>query len=210
MLCCILTLFSGCKEDEENPLRFYNSEYEVPMGGRRYLGLESGNGDYSLEVKDTRIASAGTETGWSGVPAGRMIYVTGILTGQTYLTVTDNATQETCTLPIKVVDNYEDIKLLRSYLSNLPNGDANLLPGISDIFLINNHARDAYFFKQGEQTAFSSGLTLITRGSYKLEKEEGNNEKAILTLTFSEDVATPISNHKFILWGNAYVGIFLK
>ena len=63
MLCCILTLFSGCKEDEENPLRFYNSEYEVPMGGRRYLGLESGNGDYSLEVKDTRIASAGTETG---------------------------------------------------------------------------------------------------------------------------------------------------
>lgn len=62
MLCCILTLFSGCKEDEENPLRFYNSEYEVPMGGRRYLGLESGNGDYSLEVKDTRIASAGTET----------------------------------------------------------------------------------------------------------------------------------------------------
>ena len=114
MLCCILTLFSGCKEDEENPLRFYNSEYEVPMGGRRYLGLESGNGDYSLEVKDTRIASAGTETGWTGVPAGRMIYVTGILTGQTYLTVTDNATQETCTLPIKVVDNYEDIKLLRS------------------------------------------------------------------------------------------------
>jgi hypothetical protein len=97
------------------------------------------------------------------------------------------------------------MELLRSYLSNLPNGDANLLPGISDIFLINNHARDAYFFKQGEQTAFSSGLTLITRGSYKLEKEEGNNEKAILTLTFSEDVATPISNHKFILWGNAYV-----
>ncbi len=41
------------------------------------------------------------------VPDGRAIYVTGILTGTTYLTVTDNATQETCTLPIKVVDNYE-------------------------------------------------------------------------------------------------------
>lgn len=68
MLCCILTLLSGCKDDDDNPLRFYNSEYEVPMGGRRYLGLESGNGDYSLAVKDTRIASAGTETGWSGVP----------------------------------------------------------------------------------------------------------------------------------------------
>ena len=34
----------GCKDDDDNPLRFYNSEYEVPMGGRRYLGLESGNG----------------------------------------------------------------------------------------------------------------------------------------------------------------------
>lgn len=42
MLCCILTLLSGCKDDDDNPLRFYNSEYEVPMGGRRYLGLESG------------------------------------------------------------------------------------------------------------------------------------------------------------------------
>ena len=49
-----------------------------------------------------------------------MIYVTGILTGTTYLTVTDNATQETCTLPIKVVDNYENMELLRSYLSNFP------------------------------------------------------------------------------------------
>ena len=205
MLCCILTLLSGCKDDDDNPLRFYNGEYEVPMGGRRYLGLESGNGDYSLAMKDTRIASAGTETGWSGVPAGRMIYVTGILTGTTYLTVTDNATQESCTLPIKVVDNYENIELLRSYLSNLPNGDANLLPGISDIFLINNHARDAYFFKQGEQTAFSSGLELITQGNYKLEKEEGDDEKVTLTLTFSEDMATPVSDHKFIIWGNSYL-----
>lgn len=29
MLCCILTLLSGCKDDDDNPLRFYNSEYEV-------------------------------------------------------------------------------------------------------------------------------------------------------------------------------------
>lgn len=31
MLCCILTLLSGCKDDDDNPLRFYNSEYEVPL-----------------------------------------------------------------------------------------------------------------------------------------------------------------------------------
>lgn len=204
-LCCLFTLLSSCKDEDNNPLRFYDSEYEVPMGGRRYLGIESGNGDYLLEITEKGIASAGTETGWTGVPAGRMIYVTGILTGKTTLKVTDKATMETCTLPIKVVDNYEDFRLSRNNLSMLPNGDPNLLPGISDIFLINNYARDVYFFKQGEQTAFSSGLELITQGKYKLEKEEGDNEKATLTLKFSEDAATPASEHKFILYGNPYL-----
>lgn len=97
ILFCILLLWSACKEDADAPLRFYDSKYEVPMGGRRYLGIESGNGDYSLEIGNAHIASAGTEIGWSGVPAGCQIYVTGILTGSTYLKVTDNATQETCT-----------------------------------------------------------------------------------------------------------------
>ena len=63
-LCCILTLLSACKDDNNSPLRFYNDTYEVPMGGIRYLGLESGNGDYSLEVKDQRLVSAQVEQGW--------------------------------------------------------------------------------------------------------------------------------------------------
>ena len=58
MLCCILTLFSGCKEDEENPLRFYNSEYEVPMGGRRYLGLEIGRRNDLAHVKASFVGAA--------------------------------------------------------------------------------------------------------------------------------------------------------
>ena len=122
------------------------------MGGRRYLGIESGNGDYSLEIGNPRIASAGIESGWSGVPAGRMIYISGILTGSTYLKVTDNATQETLTLPIKVVDYYEDLNLIHGSSSLRPNGDENLLPGVDDIFLVSNAARDAYFFKQGQRT----------------------------------------------------------
>ena len=50
ILFCILILWSACKDDADAPLRFYDSKYEVPMGGRRYLGIESGNGDYSLEI----------------------------------------------------------------------------------------------------------------------------------------------------------------
>lgn len=200
ILFCILLLWSACEEDAHAPLRFYDSKYEVPMGGRRYLGIESGNGDYSLEIGNSLIATAGTENGWTGVPAGCQIYVSGILTGSTYVKVTDNATQETCTLPIKVVDNYEDINLIRSSIR--PNEDKNLLPGIDDVFLINNASRDAYFFKQGQQTAFSSGLELITKGKYALE--QGTDDQLTLSLTFSLD-ETPASEHRFILWGNSYL-----
>ena len=103
-------------------------------------------------------------------------------------------------LPIKVVDNYEDINLIRNSIR--PNIDKNLLPGIDDIFLISNAARDAYFFKQGKQTAFSSGLELITKGSYALE--QGTEDRLTLSLTFSLDAAPP-SEHKFILWGTPYL-----
>ena len=122
--------------------------------------------------------------------------------GSTYLKVTDNATQETLTLPIKVVDYYEDLNLIHGSSSLRPNGDENLLPGVDDIFLVSNAARDAYFFKQGQRTAFSSGLELITKGTYALKQEEDN--KATLTLTFSLD-ASPATEHHFTVWGNAYL-----
>ena len=130
-----------------------------------------------------------------------MIYISGILTGSTYLKVTDNATQETLTLPIKVVDYYEDLNLIHGSSSLRPNGDENLLPGVDDIFLVSNAARDAYFFKQGQRTAFSSGLELITKGTYALKQEDEN--KATLTLTFSLD-ASPATEHHFTVWGNTY------
>lgn len=171
LMCCIL-LLSACQEDANNPLRFYNNVYEVPMGGTRYLGLESGNGDYDLSISDQRIASAQSESGWT-TPGGSAIYVRGILTGKTYLTVTDKATQESCVIEIKVVDNYQNLRLLRGSTHLSPDGSASILPGVSDIFLINNSARDAYFFKQGVQTAFSSGLELIAKGSYEIQLLDG-------------------------------------
>ena len=98
------------------------------MGGRRYLGIESGNGDYSLEIGNPPSQVPESKAAGAEVPAGRMIYISGILTGSTYLKVTDNATQETLTLPIKVVDYYEDLNLIHGSSSLRPNGDENLLP----------------------------------------------------------------------------------
>lgn len=229
LMCCIL-LLSACQEDANNPLRFYNNVYEVPMGGTRYLGLESGNGDYDLSISDQRIASAQSESGWT-TPGGSAIYVRGILTGKTYLTVTDKATQESCVIEIKVVDNYQNLRLLRGSTHLSPDGSASILPGVSDIFLINNSARDAYFFKQGVQTAFSSGLELIAKGSYEIQLldeevgggesrngelangqslnnqslNESNNEKAMITLTYAANPNVQPTRHKFIMWANSYI-----
>ena len=60
----------SCHDDDPAPLRFYDNYYEVSMGGKRHLGIESGNGNYSVEIADTRIATAGVEYGWTGVPNG--------------------------------------------------------------------------------------------------------------------------------------------
>lgn len=65
-LCCIIILLSACnKTTMTTRYVFINDTYEVPIGGIRYLGLESGNGDYSLEVEDQRLISAQVEHGWS-------------------------------------------------------------------------------------------------------------------------------------------------
>ena len=69
----IILIFSAvytisCHDDDPAPLRFYDNYYEVPMGGKRHLGIESGNGNYSVEIADTRIATAGVEYGGREFP----------------------------------------------------------------------------------------------------------------------------------------------
>lgn len=181
LLLLVLPVLSAvsCKDDADAPLRFYESYYEVPMGGIRYLGLESGNGDYSVEVADQRFASAGTDKGWTGVPGGTTIYVRGILTGTTALQVTDYATGESQTLTIKVTDNYQCLRLHHKE----DNKEIAALEGIDCLFLIDNaNSREAYLFKQGPQTALTQGLELKAKGTYTSEKE--GQDTYLLTLTF--------------------------
>lgn len=154
-LFCLLASLNACKDEDNQPLEFYDSYYEVPMGGIRYIGPKSGNGDYNLEMEHTQIAAAGIEKGWSGVPNGTNIYVRGYLTGKTRLRVTDYATSESCVLNIKVVDNYEALQLLPAdYLGEEGITTPQPLQGVDFIFLINTPSREAYFFERGEQTGF--------------------------------------------------------
>ena len=61
ILFCILILYGvPVKTMPMPPCGFTTANTKCPWDGRRYLGLESGNGDYSLgSRKITRIASAG-------------------------------------------------------------------------------------------------------------------------------------------------------
>lgn len=204
-LLCSLAFLGSCKEDDPYPLRFYQDSYEVPMNGIRYVGLESGNGDYSVEIGNPQVAIAGVQKGWSAT-GGSLIYVQGVLTGNTQLKVTDNVTLESKVLNIKVVDSYECLRIGTVKDPEAPQGQERLLEGIDYIFLVNNTAeRKAYFFKQGVQTMLSSGLDLVGEGKYTLEREDNpEDENALLKLYYSNDAAQAMEQ-SFTLYGNAYI-----
>ena len=151
----ITALFSSC-EEENAGLRFYEDSYEVAMGRIRYLGIESGNGDYTLEMENPLVALAGVEHGWTAIPKGNAIYVKGLLTGSTRLTVTDTATGENRVLSIKVTDYYETLRQDSTGLY---------------FFLVNNEAHDLYVFTRGEASLTGSDLRLASTGRYDITRE---------------------------------------
>lgn len=150
-----LALFTSC-EEENAKLRFYEDSYEVAMNRIRYLGIESGNGDYTLEVENPLIALADVEHGWTAMPKGNAIYVKGLLTGSTNLTVTDNATGENRVLTIKVTDYYETLRQDSTDLY---------------FFLVDNEAHDLYVCTRGETTLTDNDLRLTATGRYDIARE---------------------------------------
>lgn len=182
MLVLLIALIA-CKEDN-SPFSFYSDTYEVGMGKIRYLGLESGNGNYTLQVENPYIIRAQTESGWS-CPGGTQIYVHGLLTGETQLTVTDNETGEQRTLTIKVTDNYEVLRLFSAY----PKENSAPIPMNAEfLYLIDNYEREAYFFVNKAATRVtSSDLSLQGKGNYAFSETDG---KHYLTLTYPENKTT--------------------
>lgn len=107
--------------------------------------------------------------------------------------MTDYATSESCVLNIKVVDNYEALQLLPAdYLGEEGITTPQPLQGVDFIFLINTPSREAYFFERGEQTAFSSGLKLLVKGTYELAQEA--DEKVSLAFVLPEKKGMPTPN----------------
>ena len=188
LLLTFITLSIGaCNDDDPEPLSFYNVAYEVQIHGTRYIGPQTGSGNYSLQVENPYILSASEEEGWSA-PEG-MILLRGLLTGESILTVTDNRTGETANLAIKVTDNYEVLQVFTLYWdessSKVMKNDHPVFSQIPFVFLINNKARDVYFAdRKGENSLTSNGVRIQGKGTYSFTMEDG---KPYLILTYSED-----------------------
>ena len=147
----------------------------MPVHGFRYLGLKSGNGDYTLHVENQETLSASVSSGWSD-PNG-VIQVYGRLRGETVLSVMDNATQEVKTMRIKVTDNYETFRV------SVYNNTHPTLNGELFVFLINNKERDAYFFRLN-RTGTDYDWLLQAKGTYAFTEEDAQR---YLTLTYVTD-----------------------
>jgi hypothetical protein len=188
LMLLLLAVFAGaCSDDKAEPLSFYNSAYEVPIHGTRYIGVKSGNGNYSVQIENPGLFSASKEEGWSN-PAGTLL-VRGLLTGESKLIVTDNQTGEAVGLAIRVIENYETLRVSTFYwddsTSTIKENRHPVFSKIPFVFLINNRARDVYFAdRSGENSAIGNDIRIQGKGSYSFTMENG---KPYLTLTYPAD-----------------------
>ncbi|MGV8134992.1 MAG: hypothetical protein AB2L20_07240 [Mangrovibacterium sp.] len=194
LLTFMIFVLGACNDDDPEPLSFYYTNYEVQVHGTRYIGPQTGSGDYSLHVENPDMLSASEEDGWSN-PAG-MFLVRGLLTGESVLTISDNRTGETANLAIKVTDNYKVLRVSSLYwddaTSKIMKNEHPVFSKIPFVFLINNQTRDVYFAdRSGENTLTSNDIRIQGKGSYSFTMED---DKPYLTLTYSEDENGQLTN----------------
>lgn len=177
----LVFLMTGCDKAELESLTFYYDYREVAVHGTALIGPKTGSGDYTLEIENPYVLFAEVQAGWSN-PEG-MIVIYGRLTGETWLTVTDNITKESQKLRIKVTDNYEILRLSQ-YSLNTPLKEHPTLGKIEFLFLVNNKARDAYFVNRENISLTDYVWKVRGKGTYTINTEDNHH---YLTLSYPVD-----------------------
>lgn len=167
---CTISLFS-CGNDNEKeiyPLSFEKGYYECPSYGTSYIAIRGGNRDYTITVEKTDILNIDVDLS-SSINMGSLI-VRPKKKGETKVKVKDNITNETVDLKIKITDSYLAYSIKESNHPALSNGTL--------VYLINNDAKDCYFFRYIDSKGELSP-TPIAKGTYvfsvKLENGSGNS-----------------------------------
>ena len=197
----LAVLLCGCTEAEGSdpvpPLRLDQTYYEVMSRGSRIIPLSSGSDRISATVGDTTVLRADSYVD-EGQSNARIV-LHGLKTGGTTLTLTDEVTGLTQTAEVKVTDTY------LNYVINESNHPA-LQPG-TELFLVNNEARDCYFFYL-DNLQGTINPTPIAQGTYEFFVRRETDEGEItpyLRLSYPADengnftADAPIAAHEFLI-----------
>ena len=170
-----LLLLFGCKKEEKQRFNFIITPTEVETRSNYvgYISITSGNGSYTIKVKDEEILDANFTT-ITNAPFGA-ISLHGKKKGETIVSITDNIIQSTREVKVKITDYYLPLVISKS---NHPT-----LKGQMRIFLVNNDKKDAYFFfEEGDK------YSLKQKGTYKFISEmNGGTKIPFLLLSYSSD-----------------------
>ena len=181
-------IFFSCGNNDEKKiysLSFEKEYYERPLLGTTNITITGGNRDYTVTVEKTDILNIDVDLS-SSIGMGSL-RVTPKKKGETKVKVKDNITNETVDLRIKITDSYLAYAIEKSNHPALSNGTV--------VYLINNEAKECYFFRYIE---FRDELshTPIAKGTYdfftKLESGSGNSSPtyAIPYLTLYDGVTS--------------------
>ncbi|WP_455593479.1 hypothetical protein [Bacteroides sp.] len=180
----------ACNDDEKKtfPFNLEQTSIEIPAQRTCDFSVISGNGDYTFHIDNNEIIDVYFVPDIN-VPFG-VIRVDSKQKGETTLSVTDNATQTTIKLPVKVTDKYIGF--------NITESNHTALTLNRWVYLVNNERKDAYFFENNPDEQCPASL--LAKGSYEFTMENNN---AYLTLYYSEsegqftEAAIAPTAHKF-------------
>lgn len=196
---------AGCSDDDNNggnngsepvtPFSLEKTYYEVRLERSvTDIPIINGSGDISLSVADETILEANKT-----LSEGACIYVSlqGKKKGTTTLTLTDNVTGDKETVEVKVTDCYIAYGIAES---NHPTLTSNLI-----LYLVNNEARDCYFFSR-DNLNHQLYNTPLAKGTYEFfVKAEGEKKTPYLRLNYPTDESgnlaqdAPMEAHDFAL-----------
>ena len=180
-------IFFSCGNNDEKKiysLSFEKEYYERPLLGTTNITITGGNRDYTVTVEKTDILNIDVDLS-SSIGMGSL-RITPKKKGETKVKVKDNITNETVDLRIKITDSYLAYAIKKSNHPALSNGTV--------VYLINNEAKDCYFFRYIESRDEISRIP-IAKGTYdfftKLESGSGNSSPTYaipyLTLNYASD-----------------------
>lgn len=164
LLSLIAIGLTACGDDDKEIVDFTLSteSCEIPLEYTYYTSIVSGNGDYTLTVENNEIIEAQVKfTADDHMPFGA-IYIEAKQKGETTLSITDKVTQQSRSLKVKVTDRYLGYYITES---NHP-----ALAKERSVYLVNNAARDAYFFEKKKNNA----MALLSHGTYEFKVENDN------------------------------------